>query len=167
MAKVFISFIHEETTVATAVQRLIEKKLSGQKPFLSSDEWQIHAGELWLDRIRSELDTAEVVVLLLSPTSVTRPWVNFEAGAAWLASKVIVPVCYGGLTRDTLPKPYSGIQALDLREDGYYLFKSIAHHLKLATPPPMDFNDYQPGSELHRALDALEQGGKLTNHQGT
>lgn len=50
------------------------------------------------------------------------------------------------------------IQALNLREDGYYLVKSIAHHLKLVTPAPVDFKDYQPGSELHEALDALEKG---------
>lgn len=92
---------------------------------------------------------------------------NFEAGAARLTRKVIVPVCYGGVTRDILPKPYSGIQALNLREDGYYLIKSIAHHLKIAPPAPVDFEDYLPGSELHLALDALEQGAELKTKNRT
>lgn len=156
--KVFISFIHEEASVATAVQKLIQKKL-GKKAFLSSDQWQIYAGEVWLDRIRAELASAKVVVLLLSRTSIGRPWVNFEAGAAWLtAEKAIIPVCYGGLTKNTLPKPYSEIQALNLKQEGYYLVKSIAHHLGLPPPSPRDYADYQPGSDLHHALDALEQG---------
>lgn len=97
MARVFISFIHEEKDVATAVQKLIEKKLQGEKVFLSSDQWQVYAGEIWLDRIKDELNSAKVVVLLLSKMSVERPWVNFEAGAAWLSGKVIIPACYGGL----------------------------------------------------------------------
>lgn len=166
MANVFISFIHEEASVAAAMQKLIEKKLAGQKVFLSSDQWQIYAGEVWLDRIRAELTSAKAVVLLLSPTSIKRPWVNFEAGAAWLtAEKAVVPVCYRGLTKDTLPKPYSGIQALNLKEEGYYLVKSIAHHLGLLLPPPIDYKDYKPGSDLHQAIDALEREDSLRMNQ--
>jgi hypothetical protein len=165
VAKVFISFIHEEASVATAVQKLIQKKL-GQKAFLSSDQWQIYAGEVWLDRIHAELASAKVVVLLLSPTSIGRPWVNFEAGAAWLtAEKAIIPVCYGGLTKDTLPKPYSGIQALNLKEEGYYLVKSIAYHLGVPIPPPAGYKDYGPGSDLHYTLDALEKDDSLAMHE--
>lgn len=165
MTNVFISFIHEEASIATAVQKLIEMKL-GQKAFLSSDQWQIYAGEVWLDRIRAELTSAKVVVLLLSLTSVKRPWVNFEAGAAWLmADKAIIPVCYGGLTKDTLPKPYSGIQALNLRQEGYYLVKSVAHYLGHFPPPPTENEDYLPGRELHNALDALEKRNGQAMHE--
>jgi len=46
---------------------------------------------------------------------VARPWVNFEAGAAWLAGKKIIPVCYGNLSSDALPHPYSAIEAVNLR----------------------------------------------------
>ena len=106
MAQVFISFVHEEQAVAVAVQHLLEKRLGSETVFLSADEWQIHAGEIWLDRIRQELDEARVVILMLSTRSVARPWVNFEAGAAWLTGKIVIPVCYGGLSPGTLPKPY-------------------------------------------------------------
>jgi hypothetical protein len=55
---------------------------------------------------------------MLSKASVSRPWINFEAGAAWLADKAVIPACFGGLTKGTrVPKPYSGIQALDLPTD--------------------------------------------------
>jgi TIR domain len=110
MADIFISFIHEEEAVAVAVQQLLRAFLGNRNVFLSADEWQIFAGEQWLDRIKSELQPAKVVVLLLSPRSVQRPWVNFEAGAAWLTGKVIVPACFAGLSKGTLPKPYSNIQ---------------------------------------------------------
>ncbi len=131
MAEVFISYIHEEEEVAKAVQEFIKTKFENkQNVFLSSDKWQVFAGEIWLDRIRGELDSAKVVILMLSQRSVERPWVNFEAGAAWLANKAVIPVCFGGLSKEQLPKPYSGIQALNLRDEAYYLLTSIAHHLQ-------------------------------------
>jgi hypothetical protein len=106
--------------------------------FLSSDEWQILAGENWLDRIFRELRESRVLVSLMSPTAVGRPWVNFEAGAAWVAGKPVVPVCFGGQARDQLPKPYSVLQAVSLPDDGYYLMRSVAHHLaaNCLVPPP-------------------------------
>lgn len=136
MADVFISYIHEENGVAIATQRLLQEQLRGSAVFMSADQWQVYAGEFWLDRIRTELAAARVVILLMSPASVGRPWVNFEAGAAWLSGKAIIPACFGGLTKAILPKPYSGIQALDLPGEGYYLVSSVAHHLGVLAPPP-------------------------------
>jgi hypothetical protein len=152
MADIFISFIHEEQVVAVAVQQLLRPFLGNRNVLLSADEWQIFAGEQWLDRIKAELQPAKVVVLLLSPRSVQRPWVNFEAGAAWLTGKVIVPACFAGLSKSTLPKPYSNIQALDLPDDDYYLIRSVSHHLKLPPPPPV-FD----GAEQRALREAIRQ----------
>jgi hypothetical protein len=154
MSEVFISFIHEEEKIAGALQRFIRGKL-GKDPqvFLSSDQWQIFAGEIWLDRIREELNSAKVVILMLSNESVARPWVNFEAGAAWLTGKAIIPVCYGALLKDQLPKPYSGIQALNLEKESYYLITSICRHLERLSPPPMLPDKDELFQDLKRALD--------------
>ena len=137
MADIFISFIHEEEQTAEALQRFVNEMFSGQaKVFLSSDKFQIYAGDLWLDRIFEELSTAKVVLLLLSEKSVTRPWVNFEAGAGWLTGKKIIPLCVKELTKENLPKPYSSLQSIDLRytDEQIYLIRSIAHHLDVEEP---------------------------------
>jgi hypothetical protein len=64
---VFISFIHEEERVATAIQALLREKLNNEfRVFLSADRWQMRAGEVWLDRIREELAQATVIVSLHS-----------------------------------------------------------------------------------------------------
>jgi hypothetical protein len=140
MADVFISFIHEEQEVAEAVQRFVSKLLPRKADvFLSSDTWQIYAGELWLERIVGELKQAKVIILMLSPDSVGRPWVNFEAGGAFFTDKRMIPVCFNGLSKGSMPKPYSNFQAVDLEseEDQYYLVTSVCHHLdKLMIPPP-------------------------------
>src|SRR5580700_11302603 len=104
MADIFISHIHEEEKLADELLKFLRSELDrSTEVFLSSDSWQVYAGEIWLDRIREELSAAKVVVLMLSPKSVERPWVNFEAGAGWLTSKVIIPVCHGGLGKSSLP----------------------------------------------------------------
>jgi hypothetical protein len=146
LAGIFISFIHEENRVAEAVSRFLRKHIKRTDVFLASDQWTVYAGEDWLKRIKEELASAKVVILLLSTASVARPWVNFEAGAAWLTDKVIIPVCFGGLRKDGMPKPYSSLQALSLDdEDGpYYLLSSIYHHMKDdlgLTPPPFTSDD--------------------------
>lgn len=155
MADIFISFIHEDEKVAEGVKSFLREKLAGSgKVFLASDKWAIYAGEDWLQRIKQELDSAKVVVLLLRKESVGRPWVNFEAGAAWLTNKAIIPACFGDLQKDAMPKPYSNMQALSLEdEDGpYYLVTSIYHHLNRGIPPPPFSPDDVHVAALRNAL---------------
>jgi hypothetical protein len=137
MSDVFISFIHEEGETAAAVQKFVNQMLGGQaNAFLSSDKFQVYAGENWLDRILEELEAAKVVLLILSEKSVMRAWVNFEAGAGWFTKKKIIPLCIKELNKDNLPKPYSSLQAIDLKytEEQLYLIRSIAHHLGIKEP---------------------------------
>jgi len=57
--------------------------------------------------------------------------VNFEAGAAWLTDKHVIPACFKGLSKEKLPKPYSSLQAINLNEaaDQCYLLHSVCHYL--------------------------------------
>lgn len=147
--EVFISFVHEDQEVAETVQNFIEAVLR-VNTFVSCDKWAIFAGEHWLERIKNALESARVVVLLLSGDSMVRPWVNFEAGAAWLQGTVIIPVCFKNLKPSDLPKPYSSFQAIDFcgeMDDQYYLITSIAHHLGIIPPvvgdPPEAYGKLQ------------------------
>ena len=137
MARIFVSFVHEDEKLASAVQDLLQTELDlSEEVFLSSDKSQVYAGDLWLQKIKEALSSAEIVILMLSKRSVARPWVNFEAGAAWLADKTLIPVCYGNLSKSVLPHPYSGIQALNLLSEAYYLLKSVTHQLNLEPMSP-------------------------------
>lgn len=152
---VFISFVHEEQEVAATVQQLLVEKLRREfAVFLSSDRWQMLAGQVWLDRIREELNGARVIVSLLSPRSIGRPWVNFEAGAAWLSNKPIIPACFGGLDLGQLPRPYSDFQAVDLRAHDYELVSGVLRCLDAHRIPPVPWAPDDPlRQDLHRALD--------------
>jgi hypothetical protein len=149
MATVFMSFIHEEELAAKLVHDFI-RHVFGQTidTFISSDKNAIYAGDDWMNRIFEELKTTKVLVSMLSPDSVKRPWINFEAGAAFALKAYVIPVCTGGLTINQLPKPYSILQAveIDTHEGAYYLLNSIAHHLGMSFPKKPNFWDDLPSS---------------------
>jgi hypothetical protein len=137
-ARVFISYVHEDKEIAEAVQRMLASVLKLEdEVFLSADTTQVLAGHVWLDRIREALETCELLLLLLSERSINRAWVNFEAGAVWLARKPVIPICIGRMLIEFLPQPYAGIQAVKLPGDAHYLLTSVHRHLALETDPPL------------------------------
>ena|SRR5438270_11573215 len=106
MPSVFMSFIHEEELTATAVRSFLKEIfLDSIDTFQSSDQSAIYAGEDWMARIFTELKGAKILFSMLSPVSVIRPWINFEAGAAWMREGKVIPICFGGLTAASLPNP--------------------------------------------------------------
>ena len=100
---------------------------------------------------------------------------NFEAGAAWInKDTALIPVCFGGLEKGTLEKPYSSLQAVNLddEDDQYYLITSICHYLKRMAPPPSYMGDMESAEvdkhkkafrELREALSRYKE--RLANPQ--
>lgn len=59
----------------------------------------LHGGDAWWRKIRTELKARSVFIVVLSPDSMTSPWVNDEIDLAWRqkntrAGKRIIPVLY-------------------------------------------------------------------------
>lgn len=84
--------------------------------FVASDPDSIPAGARWYEHILDCLRQADLVFLLLSPTSGTRPWLLFEAGAAVAMKTKIVPLRYSGLAAEEVPAPLADFQSVDLCE---------------------------------------------------
>jgi hypothetical protein len=68
--------------------------------------------------------------------SVRQPWINFEAGGAWVKGAKVIPLCYHGQRKETLPRPLSSLEALDLSEpdDVRKLLNIIAKEAGLRAP---------------------------------
>ncbi|MHB8648260.1 MAG: toll/interleukin-1 receptor domain-containing protein [Thermomicrobiales bacterium] len=106
--RVFLSHIHEEEDLAELVKRRIDAAFQGNvNVFHSSNNETNPRGTDFLAIIRAALDEAEVALILCSKESITRPWINFEAGVAWYKGIPMMPVCHTDLTVSTLPQPYS------------------------------------------------------------
>lgn len=111
-AVVFISHITEERDIAQALKKLVESSFLGLiEVFVSSDANSIKLGRKWLENVTTALRCCNVEIVIASPTSVKRPWVNFEAGAGWVRDIPVIPLCHSGMTPSSLPTPLSELQA--------------------------------------------------------
>ena len=85
-ALVFISHDSRDAEIAEAFSRLISSVSAGVlKSFRSSDKkgnQGIEYGIEWYPEIMKKLEAASDVVCLLTPYSINRPWILFEAGVA-------------------------------------------------------------------------------------
>lgn len=115
---VFISHARSDATVALALKQCIEDDFNSLAVFMSSDGESIAAGE-WFKQVKAALRDAKVVVLVCGPETVRRPWLAFEAGAAWLAKgKSLALMVHGGLKPSELPSPYNHLQAVAVGRPG-------------------------------------------------
>lgn len=134
---VFVSHINEEADVAKWLSESISHLLlDGVQFFVSSDGTAIVGGDPWLRKIEQGLRDARIVLVLCSSRSVRRPWVNFEAGGAWIAGKRVVPICHAGMRPANLPEPLRTLQAYDLLKgkDLVALVALLAREAELRNP---------------------------------
>lgn len=153
---IFISHTSVEADIAEWLKAQLNRDFLGTlNVYVSSDRETIAAGQRWLDGLSDGLKTAVLQVLVLSSESVTRPWVNFEAGAGWIQGIPIVPVCHSGLKMNELPVPLNMLQSIALTEPQGLakLYDAIAGILELNTPT-VDFGNL---AALARDLEAKHE----------
>jgi hypothetical protein len=118
--KIFISHVSDEADIAILLKAALTRDfLDFVEVFVSSDTESIAAGEEWLVSIKRWLEKSDLLIVLCSPTSIDRPWINFEAGAAWMRGIPLVPLCHAGLMLSDLRMPLSLRQGAEIeRPDG-------------------------------------------------
>lgn len=138
---VFISHITEEGEVARHLKDLIERKfLRSIAVFVSSHEESIRLGDEWLTAIKASVTNCGLMVVICSPISVSRPWINFEAGAGWVRGIPVVPMCHSGIQPGRLPVPLNTLQGglLGHQPDVQKLFGRLAGLAEIDAPQADD-----------------------------
>src|ERR1044072_1906616 len=108
MNKIFLSHISEEAPLAKVLKEWIESTFAGQcEVFVSSDKSSNPPGSRWLDLIDSALTDSKAFIVLCSPSSLRRPWINFETGCGWIKRVPVIPLCHSGQKSGQLPMPIS------------------------------------------------------------
>ncbi|NTW54672.1 MAG: TIR domain-containing protein [Chlorobaculum sp.] len=161
---VFISHITEDSEVAIALKGWIESTFLGNyEVFVSSDSQSLPAGTKWLDEITKALTNSKILLILCSPESIYRPWINFEAGCGWARSITVIPICYGGLFKSQLPQPIATLQALELNQDfPEQLFIALKTHLSIKQLPRIDYTAMF--SEISNAINSMKRNN-AKNHR--
>lgn len=115
---VFVSHAAVDSEIATLFKSDVEKSFLGLcELFVSSNLDSIQGGKEWMQEIKTNLAEAAVLISLISPVSLTRPWIYAEFGAGWIRSIPTISVCHSGLRKDQLPVPLSHFQALNLLDE--------------------------------------------------
>jgi hypothetical protein len=138
---IFISHISEETSIAEILKDWIESTFLGQcEVLVSRDKADLPAGNKWIGEIDQALDSAAAFLVLCSPTSLKRPWVNVQTGWGWIKGLPIILICHSGLKKDDLPPRMSTFQSIEIDSDTLVsnLFGRLTEHLGFSKFPRID-----------------------------
>jgi len=141
---IFISHSSEDSSLACLIQKLFEKslKVNPKKEiiFCSSDLKSLRMDDVQYERITYALRAAKVILALMTPNSIYRPWVLFEAGGAHFSglgsakknSKSLFLSYANGIDPQSLPAPLQPRQARNLGDENIVreLCKEIAQKLQ-------------------------------------
>ncbi len=129
--ELFISHAAADARLAEFLEQTARSVLPGVDVFRTTRTGQIAAGKEWLREIRRHLESADRFLVLLTPWSLDRPWIWFEAGAAWMQNKTVVPVVAGGLSAGRVPEPLRLLQLLSLEnpDEARQAFKELGGDL--------------------------------------
>jgi len=111
----FLSYSGEHRDHAEFLKGEIEDAC-GVVVFAFTDPSSILPGEQWYEKVIASLKRAEATLLLLSPSSVSRPWIVFESGFALALHNRLVALRFGGLPTEFLPGVLKHFQSCDLTE---------------------------------------------------
>lgn len=120
MESLFLSHSHGDHELAAALKQLIESCFPGHIEVKASSsapaEGGISAGSAWLDWIKDQVRGSRFTAVLLTPNSVDKPWLMWEAGAVSGVSlatdrlSTVIPVVYR-LSMEQIPSPLRSQQA--------------------------------------------------------
>lgn len=162
---IFISHYSQEKDVAIQFQKVLKNVFLSCDVFLSSDDESIPLGQNFDGAILEALRRAKVALFLLSPQSVTRPWVHFEIGATWMAGTSMIPICYGGLPFNELPGPIFGRNGINASEpEGLKkLLKTLATTLNVREPEEVPWQPFLTAVQNVEASALEVRAGELAS----
>jgi TIR domain len=156
---VFISHDTRDAEIAEAFENLLRDASGGMLPsFRSSDKkgtTGIPFGEEWYTAVMNKLGQASDVVALLTPHSVGRPWILYEAGVAKGSRNTkAYGVAIGIALNKAIGGPFGQFQNLEAKEDELTkLVLDLIHRNRDADP--------RQEAVKHCVQVFLEQVGKL------
>ena len=134
--KVFVSHSEPDKPLVDALAKLI-KDIFGSLVSLSissekTGEEGLEAGETWKEWIHQRITEADIVLVVMTPYSIKRPWVMTEIGFAQGKGKTIVPVLFG-LGGNEIPGSLQDLQAIqgDDKRDVLRVLKKFSSALEL------------------------------------
>lgn len=142
MNKIFISHANADQEIVDLLSQVIERVSQKQvKVWFSSDlrnSGGLTSSRDYFQSIIDELIKCSMTIIVISPTSITRPWVNFEAGVACKVHGDNIIGARIGLNEDDVPDPIKRLNSrnLNTKSNVHKLLADIHSHFNLAGYDP-------------------------------
>ncbi len=107
---VFLSYSADDR--ATAASLVDALKANGARVWWDQE---LQLGEQWATEIKRALKEADVVLVLVTPSSVESHWVTYEWSSALARTTTVIPVVSGG-SFELLQGPLASLQAVEYRQ---------------------------------------------------
>ena len=96
----FLSHYSSDKNIVDIVSKTLKRITLNQiVPWFSSNEsgtGGLKPGNLWFNEILDKIQKSKAVVAILTPNSISRPWIYFESGIGQtLEGCEIMPICIG------------------------------------------------------------------------
>ena len=149
--------------LARMIRRVTLGQIAVWHSSASSADGGLKPGHVWLDEIRTRLAGSKAVVALLTPTSVSRPWLLFESGfGAAQSSCDVIPVCVGIDRLGDVPFPLAMYQTYQLSD-----YESLHRFTeKLASRYEIQFDEEMAKPVLLDAVKHLSQAQSTLTETG-
>ncbi len=142
---IFISHAHTDRPLVELVQAQIKNVFKDSiELFASSIPGTIPPGTNWLEAVEDNLETANAIIVLVTPVSIFRPWIWFETGAFWsksLREEIrIIPACAPEINLHDLPTPLNLLKGVSLgsSEGVDALFRELCRFLGVGNIDKLD-----------------------------
>ncbi len=154
---ILISHSHKDQKIAKALSGIItavEEKISVWFSSDASGGGGIGAGEEWLETIKKRLQSSDVIIALLTPNGINRPWIYFESGfGAGKENCGVIPVCVGIDSLNDVPFPLAMYEAYQLTNyDSLNVFMQ-----KLWTKFSLQYDESQTKPILEKGIQQISQ----------
>jgi DNA-binding PadR family transcriptional regulator len=139
--RVFISHSSADIDLAEALTDLLERAFHFGRESIrctSVTGYSLPTGARIDDQLRFEIEQSEVLIALITETSLSSTYVLFELGARWVLRRPLFPLLAKGLRSADLKEPLKALAAAtcDKRDDVLRLVESVADALSLAPNKP-------------------------------
>lgn len=113
--RLFLSFCRRDSALAHALYELLASFIPPLWIFKADEPSGIELSDEWRTRIRTELNTCDVLVALATPSAILERWLWIEAGAVWARDDSRVVVLTAPLIKpgDIIPLDARQFVALD------------------------------------------------------
>ncbi len=120
MHRFFLSHSSSDKKLAEVIAQTLKRITLNQiSPWFSSDDSApggLQPGMIWFNAILEKLTKSKAVVAILTPNSISRPWIYFESGIGQtLDDCEVMPICIG-INRDAVYPPLGLYQCYQLSD---------------------------------------------------